>query len=634
MQNHPTYRPEIDGLRAVAVLPVILFHAGLPLFDGGFIGVDIFFVISGFLITTIILNELQQNKFSLLKFYERRARRILPALFVMILLCTPLCWYYMLPGEFKRYSISIVATLLFSSNILFWRESGYFHPDSEEKPLLHTWSLAVEEHYYIVFPLLMMLFWFLGKRVVFFGLLITSILSLAFSEYVIANTSGNSAFFLLPMRAWELLVGSMGAFVSRDMRNKLPSSVPLIGLLMLVGSFLLVSPLTPWPSSVASVPVIGTVLILLGCKKNDIVYKILSLPSFVFVGLISYSAYLYHQPLFALARIKFDGHPPQFLMLGLSLLTIFLAYLSWKFVERPFRAPSTATRSFPIVLPSILTALLLFAIGLVGVVSDGGKFRYHKRDWQLVTLSTNDHRAYVRDRFNRAKGREFLDTGKKKLVLIGDSYAQDFSNILFESGVLDSYELSTHHVDSRCGNLLIDPFPISEIDEDVRAHCLSKVWYSDAIREKIRRADKVILASSWSPWVTNYIERSVVNIKRLSPADVLVVSGKRFSDPASRSFLDAVIGMSKAEKLAFNGAIPSKDSEAYLRMKSSGSIELIDLISLYCSGLDKCRQFDDDGLLLSFDQSHLTREGVAYFVSKLKNDRTWIKHFSELPGAG
>jgi len=194
--------------------------------------------------------------------------------------------------------------------------------------------------------------------------------------------------------------------------------------------------------------------------------------------------------------------------------------------------------------------------------------------------------------------------------------------------------LSTHHVDSRCGNLLIDPFPISEIDEDVRAHCLSKVWYSDAVREKIRRADKVILASSWSPWVTNYMERSVLNIKKLAPADVLVVSGKRFSDPASKSFLEAVIGMSKTEKLAFNGAIHTEDAEAYLRMKSSNSIELIDLISLYCSGLDSCRQFDDNGLLLSFDQSHLTREGVAYFVSKLKDDRTWTKHFSESLGGG
>ena len=149
MQNDKNYRPEIDGLRAIAVLPVILFHAGLPFFDGGFIGVDIFFVISGFLITSIILRELQLKKFSIVKFYERRARRILPALFVMILVFIPLFWHYMLPGEFKRFSISIVATLFFSSNILFWRESGYFHPDSEEKPLLHTWSLAVEEHYYI-----------------------------------------------------------------------------------------------------------------------------------------------------------------------------------------------------------------------------------------------------------------------------------------------------------------------------------------------------------------------------------------------------------------------------------------------------------------------------------------------------
>ena len=158
------YRREIDGLRAVAVVPVILFHAGFTIFSGGFVGVDIFFVISGYLITSIILAECRDGRFSIIRFYERRARRILPALTVVVLACIPFAWMWMLPDQLRDFSQSIVAVALFASNILFWRQSGYFDPVAEEKPLLHTWSLAVEEQYYMLFPLFVFLMWRFGRR--------------------------------------------------------------------------------------------------------------------------------------------------------------------------------------------------------------------------------------------------------------------------------------------------------------------------------------------------------------------------------------------------------------------------------------------------------------------------------------
>jgi peptidoglycan/LPS O-acetylase OafA/YrhL len=151
------YRPEIDGLRALAVIPVILFHAGFNLFSGGFVGVDIFFVISGFLITSILISEINEEKFSLVRFYERRARRILPALFVMMLVCLPFSWLWLTPDDMKDFSQSLIAVSLFSSNFLFWQESGYFDTATELKPLIHTWSLAVEEQYYVFFPLVLSL---------------------------------------------------------------------------------------------------------------------------------------------------------------------------------------------------------------------------------------------------------------------------------------------------------------------------------------------------------------------------------------------------------------------------------------------------------------------------------------------
>jgi peptidoglycan/LPS O-acetylase OafA/YrhL len=213
------YRREIDGLRALAVLPVILFHAGFDSFSGGFVGVDVFFVISGYLITTIILAELEQGKFSIVNFYERRARRILPALFLVMLVCLPFAWLWLLPIDMKDFSRSLIAVSVFVSNILFWRESGYFDTATELKPLLHTWSLAVEEQFYVVFPLLLILLWRLGRRWILVTLGLAFFASLALSEWATyANRS--AAFYLLPTRGWELLLGAFAAFYLSKSNHK------------------------------------------------------------------------------------------------------------------------------------------------------------------------------------------------------------------------------------------------------------------------------------------------------------------------------------------------------------------------------------------------------------------------------
>ncbi len=205
------YRREIDGLRALAVLPVILFHAGFKIFSGGFVGVDVFFVISGFLITTILLSELEAGNFSLINFYERRARRILPVLFFVMLLCLPFAWIWLIPDDMKSFSQSVVAVSLYASNILFWGTSGYFDSAAELKPLLHTWSLAVEEQYYLFFPVFLMLAWRFGKRWIFNCLVFVFILSLALAQWW-SSSMPMAGFFLLPARGWELLIGAFVAF--------------------------------------------------------------------------------------------------------------------------------------------------------------------------------------------------------------------------------------------------------------------------------------------------------------------------------------------------------------------------------------------------------------------------------------
>lgn len=329
------YRAEIDGLRAIAVIPVILFHAGFLLFEGGFVGVDIFFVISGYLITSILLEDINNENF-FVNFYCRRARRILPALFVLVLFCVPVAWILLLPDDLLSFMNSVVGVATFSSNILFWSESGYFDQAAELKPLLHTWSLAVEEQYYFLFPVFLYGFWRFGRNRVFWLIVIFAIISLALSEWAWRNKP-NANFFLAPTRAWELLAGSIAAFIVQK-RGIVPNNtLAILGFSAIIFSIFAYDKTTPFPSIYALVPTMGVVLIILFADENTHVAKILNSRLLVGIGLISYSAYLWHQPLFVFTRMLTFSDPSMALMIGVIILTLILAYLSWRFVEMPFR---------------------------------------------------------------------------------------------------------------------------------------------------------------------------------------------------------------------------------------------------------------------------------------------------------
>ena len=283
------YRAEIDGLRALAVLPVILFHAGFEWFSGGFVGVDVFFVISGYLITTIIISEMSEGKFSIVNFYERRARRILPALFFVMAACLPFAFLWLTPNELKDFGQSLVAVSTFSSNILFWHEGGYFDAAAELKPLLHTWSLAIEEQYYILFPIFLMLTWRLGIKWILILLSIVFFISLGIAQWGAYN-SPTAAFFLLPTRGWELLVGVFAAFYLKYnthlKSHSLNQALSLLGFCLIVYSIIAFDETTPFPSLYTLVPTIGTGLLILCTVPKTLVHKLLSLKFIIGIGLI------------------------------------------------------------------------------------------------------------------------------------------------------------------------------------------------------------------------------------------------------------------------------------------------------------------------------------------------------------
>ncbi|MDH5229689.1 MAG: acyltransferase [Gammaproteobacteria bacterium] len=381
------YRREIDGLRAIAVLPVILFHAGFEIFSGGYIGVDVFFVISGYLITTIILQEQDSGKFSIARFYDRRARRILPALFVVMIVCIPFAWTLMLPSQFKAFSESLVAVIIFVSNILFWQQSGYFAAAAEEKPLLHTWSLAVEEQYYVFFPIFILLFWRMGKSNLMYLIIVITAISFSLAEYA-SRFHPNANFFITPTRAWELLVGSLAAFILFKKTIKPNSIFSSLGVLLIIISIFVYDDGAPWPSMYSLAPVLGTMLIILYTGKNSLAYKMLSMRFFVGIGLISYSAYLWHQPLFAFARIQSVGEPSQFLMGTLAFVSLVLAYFTWRFVEKPFRNREKMSLK-ALTLYTAPTAAIIVAIGFFGVSTKG------KEDMWLSSVSDETKMTYA-----------------------------------------------------------------------------------------------------------------------------------------------------------------------------------------------------------------------------------------------
>jgi peptidoglycan/LPS O-acetylase OafA/YrhL len=436
------YRPDIDGLRAIAVLSVMLSHIGFTTFSGGYVGVDVFFVISGYLITSIIYVEVTQEKFLFKIFYERRARRILPALYFVVLLCFIPSWLLLIPQDFIDFSETVIGTVFFSSNLVLWLQSGYFDQAAELKPLLHTWSLAVEEQYYVFFPILVLIIYKTKKLNLLASIILLLVISLILSHWAAFNKP-TANYYLLPTRAWELLVGSTVALltyqkgsstIKRLWLTSVGKLAPIIGLLMIVVPIFTFDKFTPFPSLWAILPTFGTALIIFFGRPDTLTFKILSNRIFVGIGLISYSAYLWHQPIYAFMRVQDIIEINLFSMFGAIFCSLIAAFLTWKYIEQPFRNKDKWSTN-KIWGFSVIGGLLLCSMAVIIILNKGFTERFELRSpltsanfdlakksngWCFYSIDTNDALLVGSEGINCVIGAQ---DKKPRILFFGDSYA-------------------------------------------------------------------------------------------------------------------------------------------------------------------------------------------------------------------
>lgn len=618
------YRPEIDGLRAIAVLSVILFHGEIAL-PGGFLGVDVFFVISGFLISSILLQEYRQTgSISIVRFYERRARRLLPALVVTCIIVAGVAFVVMMPEDFESFLESLIAAQLFYANVHFWMDTGYFAAAAETKPLLHTWSLAVEEQYYLFFPLFLLACLRFGPRWIFGAATVTLFLGSLLLAWWGFEAMRSAAFYLTPFRVWELFAGVIAALLWARFRD-LSASVRL--LLSLLGLLLLFWPMFSYsrlessavPAMVAVVA--GTTLIIL-FSQGTWLARLLSTGWVVMIGKISYSAYLLHQPVFTFVRLIVPAEMSMAARIVLAVVSLALGWISWRYVEKPFREKSrfNAKQIFSYSVASMVTVVALAGAAIAQGVH---------RPWPAnvldvsATVSAGTYGLSSRCQTDWMSS-DCVTAPDPAVLLWGDSYAMHLAPGLRQQGVAfrqaalpscparawpefvepagDSYERQC----AEFNNAVLDSL-FSEIDEaQIEAVILSARDYG--VRGGTLRRFPVEAE----------VDRDATEAQLLSTISALQEQGVRVGvvGPTPATYFDP--GKCVLKTMAFNldqrqcdfELLARADNSRLAAMVRQTGASFLEVVPTICQN-DLCRTVIDDTLIFR-DNGHLTPEGAKW----------------------
>ncbi|MDB4985688.1 MAG: acyltransferase [Myxococcaceae bacterium] len=611
------YRSDIDGLRALAVIPVVLFHLGVPGFWGGFIGVDVFFVISGFLITGIVAQELRASSFSLVEFYRRRVLRIFPALFVMMATVAAIANSSMLPHELARFAKSIAATTLFSSNIAYHLEAGYFAPAAHLKPLLHTWSLAVEEQFYLLWPVIMAACYPFMRRRLWWVAALIAVLSFSFSLWQVA-AGPSAAFYLLPARAWELLFGA-GLALAPHLRPREGLWSQALGIGSLLAILLPIkfySDATAFPGLAALPPCLGAALLISIGARSTITYRFLSQPAMVGVGKLSFSLYLWHWPVIVLTHIVLFRESTSLVRLAQFLASFGLGYLSWRYVEQPFRTNMREVSSRNVLIRG--SAVMAVAVGASGFVMfyDGLPNRFVGREEHLASYESYDGDAEYRagscfvvdspEKYVAFDSSKCLrrDSSRTSVLLAGDSHAAHLWPGLSAVQPPLSVLQATH---TGCRPLA---YGAAETNR-------CKVFFREIIGGWLREnpVELVVLAGRWTRGDLPTLSTTVQMLKAAGQRVAVVGPIPEYVTALPKLMIWAARSDNASATLSDGRASLPFEIDAEMHdMCRRLDVPYVSLINQLChrSG---CQTYAQDGEPLQFDYGHLTVSGSRDLVS-------------------
>jgi len=644
------YRPDIDGLRAVAVGSVVLYHLDESLVSGGFVGVDIFFVISGYLITKLIIGELgSADGFSFKKFYVRRMRRLFPALFATVLACLVTSYFLLSPTHLMEFGQSLVAAILSVSNLFFWSVAGYFDSDSTLKPLLHTWSLSVEEQFYLLWPAVLVVLYSLKRpRLIPVFILVVGSASWLLNEVffgqqaVITNWFGtqdnqsaldvpSTVFYWLPFRVFEFSIGAILIWFTNPIQHRRYSGEVLfsIGLALLVWSIVAYDNTIEFPSSAALLPCLGAALIIASGPAHRLSF-ILANRGMVGVGLISYSLYLVHWPIIVFYKYWAGREFSNTECVFLILVALILAYLMYRFIEQPFRRVGTASsnkvspnRAF--LLGSLASVIAIISIS-VNAASQGWLWRYPAEVVAQLSYKKGDYTQYFWANIHKYSA-GYSNNGKPKVLVVGDSMAAALMNVLVAADTDQEIDLASILVGENCKTI----FGLSEQKYNAIYAGRKEVCKNEHSRvlarlELLSSTDTIIIATYW--WHKNllkYVPSTVAHLKTVSDAKIMVLglnvqqsNGILFlSKHAFSPQIDKLRTPPHPQAIAFNNILKRYADDYYY----------FDLLDLFCND-DGCQRVTKDGYVVIFDESHLSEKGAS-FVAKRVKQRAWFQELTQ-----
>jgi len=616
------YRADIDGLRAIAVISVVFFHYSIGrYFWGGYVGVDIFFVISGYLITSIIYSDITNNKYTVANFYYRRVRRIFPALFFVFFASLIASFFMNFPSEVQDIGKSITSSIFFISNILFYATSSYFDQKMELNPVLHTWSLSVEEQFYLLFPVLVFAMRSQSSARRIAALSIVAILSFT-ASVIQVHEEPTAAFYLVQFRAWELLMGSLLAL---DALPKLKKRWQLeiiasFGLFLILASIYFYSKNTPFPGLAALAPCTGAVAIIYaGGLHNTVVSKMLGLGPTRFVGLISYSLYLWHWPLLVFTRLY---HQPKGAVekLSLVIICILIATFSWWFIERPFRKPGSrlSVKTTLKASAGVMIATAALAISLGGISAQYWQLpdRVDKilayEDYDVdknmragtcfLTSQYNSFSLYHADECLK------FSTNKKNILIFGDSHAAHlWSGFQAEYSQINFLQATA----SGC---------LPTIDSSGEKHCteLNNYIFRDFLRKN--QVDAVVLSGRWKASDASAVESTALALSQLTSTILILGPIEEYDQSLPRILARAVAERSDEDQIAMKHRRSEQKltDDVFLQLQFPINVKYISVYNIMST--PKWKLWSDSGVPVQFDYGHLTKEGAMYLAERIGPD--------------